>query len=87
MGKHTAGATQTKHPWRATVRTGFAVVIALAAMMPALVNATGLDETAGPVAGALAIAGAITRVMALPAVETFLERFAPWLAAEPSPSD
>lgn len=87
MGKHTAGATQTKHPWRATARTGIAVLIALAAMMPALVNAAGLDETAPAVAAVLAIAGAVTRVMALPAVETFLERFLPWLAAEPSPSE
>ena len=75
--------TQVARPWRATVRTGLAVVVALAAMMPLLVDASGLDETAGPVAGVLAIAGAITRVMALPQVEAFLARFVPWLAADP----
>lgn len=73
--------TQTRHPWRATVRTVFAVVVALAAMLPLLVEASGVDETLAPVAGALAIAGAITRVMALPAVNAFLARFVPWLAA------
>lgn len=73
--------TQTRHPWRATIRTTFAVVVALAAMLPALVAASGVDETLAPVAGALAIAGAITRVMALPAVDAFLSRFVPWLAA------
>lgn len=76
-------ATQTRHPWRATVRTAFAALVALAAMLPALVEAAGLDETAPVVALALGIAGAITRVMALPAVEAFLRRFVPFLAAEP----
>lgn len=82
-GRHSAVTSQTRHPWRATVRTAFAVVVALAAMTPALIDAAGLDETAPPVAGVLLVAGAITRVMALPAVEAFLERFVPWLAAEP----
>lgn len=82
-GRHAATTSQTRHPWRATVRTAFAVVVALAAMTPALVEAAGLDETAAPVAGALAITAAITRILALPAVEAFLERFVPWLAAEP----
>lgn len=73
--------TQTRHPWRATVRTVVAVVVALAAMLPLLIEASGVDETLAPVAGALAIAGAITRIMALPAVEAFLARFVPWLSA------
>lgn len=75
-------STQTRHPWRATIRTAVAVIVALAAMLPLLVAASGLDETLAPVAGALAIAGAITRVMALPAVDAFLARFLPWLASE-----
>lgn len=72
--------TQTAHPWRATVRTLFAALIALAAMFPLLVDASGLDDTWGPVAGSLAIAGAITRIMAIPQVNQFLERFLPFLA-------
>lgn len=76
--------TQVRRPWRATIRTAFAVVVALAAMLPLLVDAAGLDQTLPPVAGALAIAGAITRILALPAVETFLARFVPWLAADPA---
>ena len=75
--------TQVARPWRATVRTAFAVIVALAAMLPLLVDAAGVDETLPPVAGALAIAGAVTRVLALPAVEAFLARFVPWLAAGP----
>lgn len=77
--------TQVRRPWKATVRTVFAAVVALAAMLPLLVQASGLDETLGPVGGALAIAGAITRVMALPSVDDFLARFLPCLAADPPP--
>jgi hypothetical protein len=75
--------SQVRRPWRATVRTAFAVVVALAAMLPFLVAAAGADETLPPVAGALAIASAITRILALPAVDGFLDRFLPWLAADP----
>lgn len=77
--------TQVRRPWKATVRTVFAAVVALAAMLPLLVQASGLDQTLGPVGGALAIAGAVTRVMALPSVDDFLARFLPWLAADPPP--
>lgn len=76
-----ANPTQARHPWRATARTVFAAIIALAAMLPLLVEASGVDETAGAVAGALAIAGAITRIMAIPQVNEFLERFLPFLGA------
>lgn len=75
--------TQARHPWRTTVRTVFAFIVALAAMLPGLVNAAGLDETAPWVAGLLAVGSAITRIMALPEVEVFLRRFLPFLAAEP----
>lgn len=75
--------TQVQRPWRATARTIFAALVALAAMLPLLVQASGVDETLGPIAGALAIAGAITRVMARPEVEDFLARFLPFLAADP----
>lgn len=83
MSQH--APTQVRRPWRATVRTALAVVIALAAMLPALVDAAGIDQAWPPAAAALAIAAAITRVMALPSVEGFLERFVPWLAADPNP--
>lgn len=84
MAKHIARTTQGAHPWRATARTVFAVVVAGAAMAPALYEAIAEDDAAsatGAAAVALAIAGAITRALALPAVETFLGRFLPWLAA------
>jgi hypothetical protein len=79
-----APATQVRRPWRSTVRTLFQLAVGLAPMLPLIVGASGLDETAPAVAGALAISGAVTRVMALPQVEQFLQRFLPWLAAAPA---
>lgn len=84
MSKHIATTTQGAHPWRAVIRTAFALVAALAAMAPLLYVAVAQaspEAATGAAAGALAIAGAITRVLALPAVETFLARFLPWLSA------
>ncbi|WIV42602.1 DUF2964 family protein [Glutamicibacter nicotianae] len=84
MSKHVAVTTQSQHPWRATVRTILAVIVALAAMAPSIYGAAtmGSPEAAtGAAALALGIAAAITRIMALPGVESFFQRFLPWLAA------
>lgn len=84
MSKHIATTTQGEHPWRATIRTVFALVIALAAAAPFIYEAAvqhNPELATGAAAGALAIAGAITRIMALPVVESVLQRFMPWLAA------
>lgn len=81
-----APATQVRRPWRSTVRTLVQLALGLAPMLPLLVDAAGVDDTLPAVAGALAISGGITRVMALPQVEVFLQRFVPWLAASPRPA-
>lgn len=73
--------TQSEFPWRTTVRTVFQALIALAAAAPLLVATAGFDAGAGGVAVFLAVSAAVTRVMALPVVEGFLQRFVPWLAA------
>ena len=76
--------TQVRRPWRATLRTVFQALVALAVMAPVLVEATGLQADQWPwLAGVLAVAAAITRIMALPQVEDFLARFIPFLAAQP----
>lgn len=80
-----APATQVRRPWRSTIRTVFQLAVGLAPMLPLIVSAGGLDETAPAVAAALAISGGVTRVMALPQVESFLQTFVPWLAASPRP--
>lgn len=84
MSKHVATTTQGAYPYRAVIRTLVALIAALAAMAPLLYVAITLqspEAATGAGAGALAIAAAITRVLALPAVEDFLQRFLPWLAA------
>lgn len=80
-----APATQVRRPWRSTLRTVFQLAVGLAPMLPAIAHASGVDDTAAPVALALGISAAVTRVMALPDVETFLQRFVPWLSAAPKP--
>lgn len=73
--------TQVEHPWRATVRTVFAFVVGLCSVIP-VIAATGGLGTGPAVAQAVAIAGAVTRVLAMPQVNDFLAQVAPWLAAE-----
>ncbi|MFG2071001.1 hypothetical protein ACGFKZ_29490 [Micromonospora tulbaghiae] len=74
--------TQTVHPWRATLRTVFAATVALLTLLPVAAAAGGVD-TVPAVAQLLAITGAVTRVLALPAVDEFLRAFVPWLASTP----
>lgn len=78
--------TQVARPWRTTVRTTFQGIVAAAAVAaPVYAAATNHDPAAatGWAATGLAVAAGVTRVMALPAVEGFLARFAPFLAAQP----
>lgn len=82
--------TQQEHPWRATTRTLFAAIVAGALLGPPIFTAVtqGNPEGAtGYAAIALGICGAITRIMAIPGVNAFIERFAPWLAAAPTPTE
>lgn len=84
MGDHTLttpAATQTAYPWRATVRTVFAFVVALAAGLPMLVDASGISEATPGIATALAVGATITRVLAIPFVNTLLATYVPWLSA------
>lgn len=86
-----ADPTQMRYPWRSTVRTIFQALVALAALAPlvaaAVEEATGYDLDGVPfVVVVLAFAAAVARVMALPAVEMFLRRFVPFLAAASDPT-
>lgn len=89
LGKAFSEPTQVRRPWRATARTVFAALVAIASMAPLVYeSATHHDAAAagGWAATGLAICGAVTRVLAVPAVNDFLGKFLPFLAAEP-PSD
>ncbi|MFE7804027.1 hypothetical protein ACFU51_05035 [Streptomyces sp. NPDC057430] len=55
-----------------TARTVFQTALAFAVFLPAIVDASGIPATLPWVAGALAVAGAVTRVMALPGVQRML---------------
>ncbi|MEV8324498.1 hypothetical protein [Kitasatospora sp. NPDC056731] len=57
---------------RRTARTVFSVTLALAAGLPLLVRTAGLPETLPGLGAVLAVAAAITRVMALPQVNAWL---------------
>jgi hypothetical protein len=79
-----ATPTQTRHPWRATIRTVLAAGVALASLLPDVALVAHVD-TVPAVAQVLGVAGIVTRILAMRSVEAFLRRFAPWLAAAPSP--
>jgi len=84
-GKHSGGgvATQSAHPWRATVRTLLAALVGLAAMAGPIYSAAtqqSPEAATGWAAVMLAITGGVTRVLALPGVDAWLARYLPWLA-------
>jgi hypothetical protein len=79
-----AETTQVRAPWRTVVRTVFQAAVSLAALAPFAVEAVTDGDTAqqtGAVAAFLAVSAAITRLMAVPAVEQFLRTYVPFLAA------
>ncbi|ROO51474.1 hypothetical protein EDC02_6352 [Micromonospora sp. Llam0] len=78
----TAVTTQSRHPWRATLRTAVAATIAALPLIPLAASEAGID-TVPAVAGVVAVTGAITRVMAIPGVDAWLRAYAPWLASAP----
>ncbi len=77
-----ATTTQTTHPWRATARTIFAATVGLLSILPLVFATAGISQEAYA-AQVLVVTGAVTRVLALPGVNAWLEKFVPWLAAAP----
>ena len=78
----TGPATQTRHPWRATVRTTAAAIVGLLPILPSIIDAFGVSSVPW-VAGTLAMIAAVTRVLAMPQVERWMKTYASWLAAAP----
>jgi hypothetical protein len=76
--------TQERHSARAMLRTGFQMLVALAVLWPIVIGTLDLPDWAW-VGTATLVAAGITRLMALPEVEQFLRRFAPFLSAAPKP--
>ncbi|MGW3608926.1 hypothetical protein ACWD6N_03405 [Micromonospora sp. NPDC005163] len=74
--------TQARYPWRAVLRTIVAYIPPVAIMLPEAAKAAGVERVAW-VAAILAVAGAITRVLAVPSVNAFFQQVFPPLAAAP----
>ncbi len=68
-----------------TVRTIVQGAVGLAVVLPAIVDASGVPASLPWVAGALAVAGGLARVMALPGVEALLDRVGLGLVDEEAP--
>lgn len=77
-------STQVRRPWAAIRRTVVAAgpaVVTLIVLMPVIVEASGLAKTSIG-AAAIGFCMAVTRVLALPGVDAWLERHVPWLSAK-----
>lgn len=74
--------TQVRHPWRTTARTVAAAVLALLLILPSIMEVLGLSALPWA-AAVLAVVGGVTRVLAMPRVETWMLDYLPWLSAEP----
>lgn len=85
MADHRAETTsQTRHPWRATARTALAFITGAATAAPVLYTAVTNENpelATGAGLQALAVAAAITRIMAVPFVNEWLTKLG--LGAEP----
>ncbi|MFC4502998.1 MULTISPECIES: hypothetical protein [Streptomyces] len=55
-----------------TLRTVVQTAVGLCVLLPTVVDSVGISRTLPWVAGALAVAAAVTRVMALPGVQALL---------------
>lgn len=88
-GRHSLAAqspsTQVRYPWRASVRTAIAAGAAALIAFPDIARVLSIENLPG-VALIMGISLALTRVLALPSVDAWLNRYAPWVAATP-PAD
>lgn len=66
-----------------TIRTVLQGIVAFAVALPGIVDASGVPDTLPWVAGGLAAAGGLARVMALPSVEALLDRLGIGLVDDP----
>lgn len=73
---------QRRFPGRATLRTLFAALVALIPLLPEIIRASGWQSIPW-IAAIAGVAATITRIMAMPAVDRWLDTYLPWLASEP----
>ncbi|MFJ9243818.1 hypothetical protein [Streptomyces sp. NPDC101776] len=61
-----------KDTTKRTLRTVLQTTVGVAVVLPGIVDASGIPASLPWVAGALAVAGGLSRVMALPSVQALL---------------
>ena len=85
MGAHSLPdeATQSQFPWRATLRTVVAFLIAILPYIAASLTDASPEAQTGAVAVALPIVAGVTRFLALPGVDSILKQYLPILSATP----
>lgn len=74
MTQPVLATTQVRHPWRATVRTVLAAAVGLVPLLPIIAQTAGIAAVPW-IAGVLVVAGAVTRVLAVPGVEAWLRKY------------
>jgi hypothetical protein len=79
-------STQVRHPWRATLRSVVPAVVTSLPLVPAVVAAWGAPG-AVVAGGALGVFAALARVLTVPGVIVWLERWVPALAPAPPGED
>ena len=67
-----------KQPWREVARNTTVAAIALLPILPSIAHAAEIDKIPA-VAAFLAVAAAVSRVLTIPAVDAWLDRYMPWL--------
>ncbi|MFJ9895228.1 hypothetical protein ACIQPR_18125 [Streptomyces sp. NPDC091280] len=72
-----------KDSTKRTARTVLQTTVGVAVVLPGIVDASGIPASLPWVAGALAIAGGLARVMALPSVQALLPS---WLRTDTTAS-
>lgn len=64
-----------KQEWTRTFRTVLQVLIGILPMVPFLVGAVGMSTTVGVGAVIIAVAAVATRIMAIPEIDDWVNRF------------
>ena len=72
--------TQARKPWRAVFRTLIVIGIAMIPFIQSAAVELGIDNIPW-IAATLALAAGLQRALSVPAVEIFLQQYAPWLSA------
>lgn len=75
-----------KTPTKTTIRTAIQWTVSVAVVLPEIVDASGIPEALPWVAGGLALAAGVTRVMALPSVQGLLSKLGLATDVPPGPT-